>query len=216
MWTIAESRVATVVRDTTRRASRVEAPILRALLVSLAALSAAALGSAADDSAPAGSGKPEYRIGAGDTLSVFIREEDRATYSCLVRPDGRITIPLAGEVMAEGRSPRELVAAIVEALKTYHNEPTVTVAVTEIQSYRLFMLGQLNAQGVITSQVPMRLLQALAQAGGFNAFATRKILVMRDGARGREQIQVDYDRIISGKAPEADIVLQSGDVVVVQ
>jgi polysaccharide export outer membrane protein len=158
--------------------------------------------------------KAEYRIGSGDTLNVYVFEDNK-DYTCLVRPDGRITIPLAGDLIAEGKTPTELAAAITAALAKFQ-QATVTVSVTTINSYRVFMLGQLNEQGMIPSQVPMRLLQAVSMARGLTPFATKKIVVMRDGVRGREQIVIDYEKVLNGKAPEGDIWLMSGDVVVAQ
>lgn len=168
------------------------------------------------DSPPAAvtKAKAEYRIGSGDTLGVYIFE-DKITHTCLVRPDGRITIPLAGDLIAEGTTPGELANAITAALAKFQ-QATVTVSVTTINSYRIFMLGQVNEQGMIPSQVPMRLLQAVSMARGLTPFASKKIVVMRDGVRGREQIVIDYEKVLNGKAPEGDIWLLSGDVVVAQ
>ncbi|MFN7964609.1 MAG: polysaccharide biosynthesis/export family protein [Acidobacteriota bacterium] len=192
-------------------------PFVRAALM----LSAVMVGVAQSAEPPANTpparspaSKAEYRIGAGDTLGVYVFE-DKVTQTCLVRPDGRITIPLAGDLVAEGRTPTELGAEISNALAKYQ-QASVTVSVTTINSYRVFMLGQVNEQGMLESQVPMRLLQAVSRARGLNPFASKKIVVMRDGARGREQIVIDYEKLLNGKAPESDIWLMSGDVVVVQ
>lgn len=164
---------------------------------------------------PDGSGKPEYKLGAGDELRIFVYET-KEDHTVLVRPDGRISIPLVGDIAAEGRSARELADQVRAALEPYQQPATVTVSVQAIHSYRIYMLGQLGAQGMIESQIPMRLLQALAHAGGLTTFATKNILVLREGPKGQERIQIDYEKILSGKSPEMDIWLKSGDVVVSQ
>jgi polysaccharide export outer membrane protein len=160
--------------------------------------------------------KPEYRIGAGDNLIVYVADLEKE-YPCLVRPDGRITIPLAGEVIAEGVTPTALSRSIAQAISKVQADPTVDVAVTAINSYRVFMLGEVRTQGSYASQVPLYLLQAIAQAGGFTEFAKKKVsVVRRKPTGGREEIQIPLDEVLAGKSPEGDLELINGDVVVVR
>lgn len=159
--------------------------------------------------------RPEYRIGYGDELSIFIFGEERE-HEVVVRPDGRITLPLVGDIDAEGMPPTLLAKSIAKKLEPFQKEPVVTVAVRGIRSYRLFMLGRVGTQSMIESPTPLRLLQALAMAGGLNEFASKKIVVLRDTTEGQKRIEIDYGDILKGKSPEQNIVLLSGDVVVAE
>jgi polysaccharide export outer membrane protein len=186
------------------------------------AFPALAAGAAAPPESPAPAGaaavqaRPLYRIGVGDRLDIYV-VEDNTHADCLVRPDGRITFPLVGDVEAEGQTPPDLAARIREGLEPYQKQPTVTVAVREINSYRIYVLGNVNTQGMIQSPAPLRILQALAIAGGFNQFAKKELVVLRDrkGAPPM-RIPVNYSRIVSGETPESNVRLEAGDVVVVQ
>ena len=198
-------------------APRVVAP---ALVLTLAlALGAAPLAVSAEQVAASGSpaapARAEYRIGFGDELSIFVFGEERE-HEVVVRPDGRITLPLVGDIDAEGMPPTLLAKSIAKKLEPFQKEPVVTVAVRGIRSYRLFMLGRVGTQGMIESPTPLRLLQALAMAGGLNDFANKKILVMRESTEGPKRIGIDYDDIIKGKTPEQNIMLMSGDIVVAE
>jgi polysaccharide export outer membrane protein len=196
-------------------AARALAPAV-ALVFSLAATAPGALAQGAAAPAPAASARAEYRIGFGDELSIFVFGEERE-HEVVVRPDGRITLPLVGDIDAEGMPPALLAKSIASKLEPFQKEPVVTVAVRAIRSYRLYMLGKLGTQGMIESPTPLRLLQALAMAGGLNEFATKKkIMVMRESGESPTRIAIDYDDIIKGKAPEQNIVLMSGDVVVAE
>jgi polysaccharide export outer membrane protein len=170
---------------------------------------------AATPAAPAPPARAEYRIGFGDELSIFIFGEERE-HEVVVRPDGRITLPLVGDIEAEGLPPSLLAKSITKKLEPFQKEPVVTVAVRGINSYRLFLLGRVGAQGMITSPTPLRLLQALAMAGGLNEFAAKRILVMRETSEGPKRFTIDYDDIIKGKTPEQNIMLMSGDIVVAE
>jgi polysaccharide export outer membrane protein len=187
-----------------------------ALALGTAALPAAAQNAATP--APASSTAParaEYRIGIGDELSIFIFGEERE-HEVVVRPDGRITLPLVGDIDAEGMPPTLLAKSITKKLEPFQKEPVVTVAVRAINSYRLYILGRVGTQGEITSPTPLRLLQALAMAGGLNEFAAKRVVVMRETSEGPKRIAIDYDDIIKGKTPEQNIMLMSGDIVVAE
>ena len=180
----------------------------------LAVVAAMGAALAAEPAAPAKAGgdvRPAFKIGVGDRLEVFVFGEATPT-ECLVRPDGRITRPLAGDVQADGATPTELAARIKSALEPFQKDPTITVAVREINSYRVYMLGNVRTQMAVVSTAPLRLLQALAVAGGLNEFADKDVAVLRGGQR----IVVSYSKIIRGETPEANIWLETGDVVVAQ
>ena len=180
----------------------------------LAVVAAVGLASAADPAAPgkaSGDARPGFKIGVGDRLDVFIFGEATPT-ECLVRPDGKITMPLAGDVQAEGATPTELAARIKSALEPFQKDPTITVAVREINSYRVYMLGNVRTQMAVASTAPLRLLQALAIAGGLNEFADKDLAVLRGGQR----IVLSYSKMVKGETPEANIWLETGDIVVAQ
>jgi polysaccharide export outer membrane protein len=191
------------------------APALVFALALVAAPLAALAQQPAASSAPTAPARAEYKIGFGDELSIFVFGEERE-HEVVVRPDGRITLPLVGDIEAEGMPPTLLAKSIAKKLEPFQKEPVVTVAVRGIRSYRLFLLGRVGTQGMIESPTPLRLLQALAMAGGLNDFANKKILVMRETTEGPKRFGIDYDDIIKGKAPEQNIVLMSGDIVVAE
>ncbi len=181
---------------------------------------AAALLAAGPAASPAGEGldrKPVFKVGIGDVLEVFVYEDEERREECLVRPDGMISLPLAGEIRAAGRTPEEIGQAVATRLSEYLENPTISVKVQEINSYRIFVLGRVGSQMMITSAAPIRLLQALAIAGGLDEFASGRIVVLRDGPDGGQlRYEINYDKILKGAAPEQNIWLQPNDVLVVR
>ncbi len=195
----------------------------RAIVIALATIIAVGAGLAwgGPSSAEAGgaaSAHDEYRIGVGDRLGVFVYGGElfpEGREVCLVRPDGKISLPLVGEVEAAGHTPEELAGIVAKKLEAYQESPEVTVSVEEIHSYRIYVLGEVQNQMMIESVAPLTLLQALAMAGGFSEYASRDVLILRSGPDGTKQrIEVDVDRILKGKAPAEDVPLLAGDVVV--
>jgi polysaccharide export outer membrane protein len=156
-----------------------------------------------------------FRIGVGDVLDVYIYEEE-AREECVVRPDGRITLPLIGDVPAAGATPPELARRVTERLEPFQESPTVTVAVREIHSYKIYVLGEVAEQQRIESASPLRLLEALAIAGGFNEFAKKEIMVLRGGGDQAQRFEIDYEAIVEEGSLEDNLRLESGDVVVVK
>jgi polysaccharide export outer membrane protein len=155
---------------------------------------------------------PLYVIQPNDLLTVFVWREPTLSGEVLVRPDGRITLPLIQDLPAAGLNPGELKEKIEESLKQYVEVPTVTVSVKAIQSYRVFVLGKVNKPGVILEIKPINALQALALAGGFTEFANPdEIVIIRD----KVKIDFKYRDVIKAKNFDQNLMLQSGDVVVV-
>lgn len=115
----------------------------------------------------------EYRLGPGDKLRVEVYRETQLSQSLQVRPDGKITLPLVGDLMAAGRTPIELRDALSTSLKEYVTNPVVTVIVVEATAAQVFVIGEVTSPGVQVMQGPMTVLQALAQAGGLREFASR-------------------------------------------
>ena len=166
--------------------------------------------------AAAGSEDPSYKIGAQDVLRIDVWREDQLTRTVPVRPDGKITLPLLNDVQAAGLTPMELASAIREELKKFITNPQVTVSVTEINSRRIYVNGEVNKSGAYQLLPHMTVLQALSGSGGFTAFARIKnIYVLRNENGKPVRIPFNYKDAIKGKNPEQNIELQPGDVVVV-
>lgn len=164
----------------------------------------------------AGAEDPSYRIGAQDLLRVDVWREDQLTRTVPVRPDGKITLPLLNDVQAAGMTPMELAGYIREELKKFITNPQVTVSVSEINSRRIYVNGEVSRSGAYPMLPHMTILQALSGSGGFTPFARVKniyILRMQDGKSVK--IPFNYKEAIKGKNPEQNIELQPGDTIVV-
>jgi polysaccharide export outer membrane protein len=158
----------------------------------------------------------EYKIGPQDTIRIDVWKEAELTRTIPVRPDGKISLPLLNDVQAAGLTSEELAASIREGLKKYINNPQVTVTVTEINSRRVFVTGEVTRPGAVQLLPNMTVLQALSSCGGFTQFArTKNIYVLRQEAGKQVKHPFNYKDVISGKKPEDDIRLQAGDVIVV-
>jgi polysaccharide biosynthesis/export protein len=167
---------------------------------------------------PVQRGAPDdYQIGAGDGLRIVVWHEPDATVpSVVVRPDGRISMPLLKEVDVFGLTPSQLEARITEQLKTYLTAPDVTVIVTAINSKKIYVAGAVKKEGPIPYTYRMTVLQALSEAGGLNDYAKRtKIYVLRN-QNGREfRLPFDYDGALKGERMELNVLLMAGDTIVV-
>jgi polysaccharide biosynthesis/export protein len=187
----------------------------------LAALSLATPLSAAadgrDDNKTAGvppSLTEEYRLGAGDKLRIEVYKDAQLSQSVQIRPDGKITLPLVGDLEATNRTPMELRDAITTQLKEYMTNPVVTVIVVEATAATAYVMGEVYHPGSVNLQAPLTVLQALALAGGLKDFADAKnIKILRKTPSGVETIEFNYkDAVKSTKSP---IYLRPGDTVVV-
>ena len=159
---------------------------------------------------------PDYKIGPQDMLRVDVWKEPDISRSVPVRPDGKITLPLINDVQASGLTTTQLAAKIAEGLKKYITSPQVTVGVTEINSRRIFVNGEVAHPGAFSLLPNMTVLQALSSAGGFTQFAREKkiyILRMEDGRQVKHPF--NYKDAISGKNVEQNILLEGGDIIVV-
>ena len=159
-----------------------------------------------------------YKINPGDVLSLFVWNEDSLNREVLVRPDGYISMPMVGEIQAGGKTVGQIEADIAENLKRFlQDKPVVTVALMQLNGNQIFVLGKVNRPGqfVIASQTDV--MQALALAGGLNAFAAEddiKIL-RRNGDGVQVAIPFRYSEVKEGDELDTNIILHSGDVVVV-
>jgi polysaccharide export outer membrane protein len=171
---------------------------------------------ATPSAAQAAAEDPTYKIGAQDVLRIDVWREEQLTRTVPVRPDGKITLPLLNDVQAVGLTPMELAGVIREELKKYINNPQVTVSVSEINSRRIYVTGEVTKAGAYQLLPHMTVLQALSGSGGFTAFARIKnIYVLRTENGKPVKIPFNYKEAIAGRNPAQNIELQPGDVVVV-
>ena len=157
-----------------------------------------------------------YLIGPGDVLSISVWKEEGMQLEVLVRPDGEITFPLAGEIKAGGLTTKALSDALVEKLKRYIPHPSVTVSVLKSVSNKIYVIGKVNRPGEFIATGYMDVLQALTMAGGLTPYAdSDEIKIIRRTETGTMMKLFDYDEVISGERLDMNIILKAGDTVVV-
>lgn len=157
-----------------------------------------------------------YTIGPGDVIQVLVWKEPDFSGNFGVRFDGRITLPLVGDVQAAGRTPPELSAELEKQLRRFLEVPQVTAAVAEPNSARYFVIGKVNGQGAFAYIGPIRVVQALALAGGLQEFAKRdRIFVIREVNGAQTHLPVNYEKLVNDKNLRTNIRLLSGDTIVV-
>jgi polysaccharide export outer membrane protein len=158
----------------------------------------------------------EYKIGSEDVVRVDVWKEPDISRTIPVRPDGKISLPLLNDVQAAGLTANQLSAAIHDELTKYLTNPQVTVTVTEINSRRVYVTGEVTRPGALALLPNMTVLQALTSTGGFTQFAKIKsIYVLRVEDGKQVQHPFNYKEVVKGKKPEDNIPLQPGDVIVV-
>lgn len=156
-----------------------------------------------------------YVIGPEDVLHVAVWREADLTATLPVRPDGKISLPLLNDVQASGLTPQQLAASVTEKLKKYIADPRVTVVVTQINSKRIYMVGEVLHAGPMSMIANMTVLQALSSAG-LNQFAnTKRIYVLRTENGKQQKLPVNYRKLVKGEQIEQNYLLQPGDEIVV-
>ena len=158
-----------------------------------------------------------YKIGADDVLTINVWHEPEVSRNVSVRPDGKISLPLIGDIQAAGRTPTQLQNELESRFTKYLTNPDVSVIVAEIRSQRFNVLGQVLRPGTYPLIPPMSVIDAVATAGGLKEFAkTKKIYVLRALPNGqRERIKFEYRNVLKGKRGSKDLLLQTRDTVVV-
>jgi len=171
----------------------------------------------ADIAAPVANTAPhsvpkDYTIGSEDILAVNVWKEPELSRTVPVRPDGKITLPLVGDVQASGLTPQALEHTLKEGLKAYVASPEVTVIVQEVKSLKFNIVGEINHPGSFPLGQPTTVLDAIAIGGGLRDFAkATRIYVLR----GNTRLPFNYKDVIKGKKLSQNITLQSGDTVVI-
>lgn len=158
-----------------------------------------------------------YRIGAGDVLQVLVwKEPDASLPDAMVRTDGKISIPLVGDVEVAGLTPEQLKASLADKLSHYINNPVVTVYARQINSRKIYVLGQVKKEGPLSLLRPMTILQALDEAGGLAEWANKKkIYVLRNVNGKQTKMLFDYRAVIKGEHLEENIMLLPDDTLIV-
>ena len=173
-----------------------------------------AVGSPARPTTDRATTSADYRLVAGDKLRIEVYKDPQLSQNLQVRPDGKITLPLLGDVMAAGDTPTALRDKITTAYKEYMTNPVVTVIVVEAQPQTVSVMGEVNNPGVQPLKYPMTVIDALAIAGGFKDFAnTKNIMIKRTTAAGVQTIKFDYKKAINSDSKP--MYLQPGDVIIV-
>ena len=169
--------------------------------------------SATGTSSPSGS---SYTIGPEDVINIAVWKEPDFSATVPVRPDGKISLQLIGDVQAAGKTPEVLADDITALLKKYVEQPRVTVMVTTINSRRVFLLGEINRPGPIVITAGMTVLQAIAAAGGPTAYAnSKKIYVLRKENGHESKLPFNYKEAMRGNTEAQNIELKAGDTIVV-
>jgi polysaccharide export outer membrane protein len=164
------------------------------------------------------SGVPyDYKIGAGDVLDISVwREPEASIHAVIVRPDGKISLPLLKDVQVAGLTPTDVENMITERLVKWIQEPDVTVIVSGTQSQRIYAIGAVKREGPIPFTYQMSVMQAISEAGGLSVWAKRKkIYVLRNENGKQVKLPFDYDGMFKGEHTELNIQLLPGDTLVV-
>ena len=195
--------------------------IIGFLLLSLLSLPVHAQGPQPGSPAQSGQGQPlvdsdTYVIGPEDVLDIFVWKETELSRRVPVRMDGKISIPLVGELQAAGLTPLKLKAELIDKLKAYVEIPNVTVTVMEVNSFKVYISGQVAKPGAYTLRSETTFLQFITMVGGFTEWANqRKILLLRKEQGMEKRYTINYKKIISGDDMSQNMVLNSGDTIIV-
>jgi polysaccharide biosynthesis/export protein len=162
-----------------------------------------------------------YAIGIGDVIEISVWKSPELSVSVPVRPDGRVSVPLLGDVQAAGMTPLALKEDLTRNFKKFITAPEVSVVIKEINSRKVFVTGEVTTPGAFDLQPRTKLMQVLAMAGGLTPYSKRKVIVLRDNRESREKdappdkrYEIDINAIVSGKRPQDNIVLLPGDTLV--
>jgi polysaccharide export outer membrane protein len=163
---------------------------------------------------PPGFVNEEYRVGPGDKLRIEVYKDPQLSQSVQVRPDGKITLPLVGDMEATGRTPIELRDMIAKSLKEYVTNPTVTVIVVEALASQVVVMGEVSRPGPVQIYGPTTIVQVLAMAGGFKEFAnTKDVRVLRPNGHGVQTLRFNYKAALNSEAKP--FFVRAGDTVIV-
>ena len=158
----------------------------------------------------------QYVIGPEDVLYIHVWREDTLSRTVPVRMDGNISLPLIQEIKAVGLTPLQLKESLTKKLKEFIEAPEVSVTVTEANSFKVYVSGQVRTPGVVSLRSETSILQLIPMVGGFTDWANqKKILVIRKENGKEKRITINYKKIIKGNDPGSNIILKAGDTIIV-
>jgi polysaccharide export outer membrane protein len=158
----------------------------------------------------------QYVIGAEDVLYIHVWREETLSRTITVRMDGKISMPLIDEIQAAGLTPLQLKESLIQRLKQFIDNPNVSVIVSETNSFKVYVTGQVRTPGVYRLKSETSILQIITMAGGFTDWANqKKILIIRKENGKEKRIIVNYKKIMKGDDPRSNIILKAGDTIIV-
>ncbi len=159
----------------------------------------------------------DYRIGPEDVLEISVWKNADLSKTVTVRPDGKISLPLIGDLEAAGHTAAQMKEEIVAKLKKYQETAVVSVIVQAVNSYRVFVVGEVKTPGPYLLKTRTTILQAIAMAGGFTQFASKNkmMLVRSKGDGSDERIRVSFDDLVYGGDRQENLILKAGDTIFV-
>ena len=185
-------------------------------LIALIAIGSGALAQEPDPARRDAALDSDWTIGVEDVLGIVVWGEPALSVSVKVRPDGMISLPLIPELAVAGKRPAEIREKIATQLSAVLRNPNVTVIVEEINSYRVYFLGEVNNQGTLQFFRPVRVLQAIASAGGLTEFSKRELVILRTTDGGEQRIPVDYKKVLAGDSGHENVFVRPGDTLLVK
>lgn len=164
-----------------------------------------------------GGSQLDYQLQPGDTVNISVWKEKDLETEALVRPDGGLSFPLVGDIAAEGHTLRQVRDTIAERLKPYIPDPVVTVAIKQIGGNEVYVLGRVNRPGGYPFSQPIDVMQALSLAGGATPFAKlNRIVILHRNSQGEQHsLHFRYGEVAHGRDLSQNVLLHSGDTVVV-
>jgi len=165
---------------------------------------------------PGGPVPAGYRLLPGDTLEISVWQEPDLQREVLIRPDGRFSFPLMGDVLAQGKTVPEVQQALINKLQAYIPEVVATVTVTSVNGNKIYVIGQVRNPGAFVVNPRVDVLQALAMAGGMTPFAAvNEVIILRRTLGQQSAISFRYGEIEKGRNLEQNVLLEAGDVIIV-
>ncbi len=157
-----------------------------------------------------------YRIGPEDMLHISVWKNEAMSRTVVVRPDGKISLPLLNDLQAAGRTPLEIRDSLIKRLAEYAPTPEVSVIVLEVRSFKVSVIGEVSRPGRYEVKSWTTVLDGLAMAGGFSQFASRpRIVVVRPAGKRMKRIPFNYNTVIADGGEQENFYLQPGDIIVV-
>lgn len=169
-----------------------------------------------DDPPPTGDNNTEYQIGMGDVLEISVWNEEDLSKTVFVRIDGRISLPLVGDVVAAGKSPQALSRLLKEQFGKFVEDPSVSVILAATKSKRYYIVGQITKPGEFVIDYPITVLQAIARSGGFLEWAKKsRILIVRKESEAEKILTFNFDTLAKGEDLHQNIPVAPGDTIIV-